>query len=342
MAAVFVIAEAGVNHNGDLPRAFALVDAAVEAGADAVKFQTFKADSLVSKSLAQAAYQEKNTGQTQTQYELLKSLELSEAAHKELFDYCNDKNIEFMSTPFDDDSIDFLKALGMRRWKIPSGELLSIPYLRKIAAFDEPTILSTGMGNLAEVHLAVDTLLKAGLSKKHLTILHANTAYPTPFEDVNLRAMLTLAETFQVAVGLSDHSLGIEVPTAAVALGAAVIEKHFTLDKTLPGPDHQASLEPQELKAMVSAIRHIELALGSGEKVTSTSESGHKSLVRKRIVAKQPIEAGMILSEDNVTLKRSEKGALAAEWDRILGQTAQLDYEVDDGIEIGIDGDDGV
>lgn len=334
MSSVFVIAEAGVNHNGDLKKAFALVDAAVEAGANAVKFQTFKAESLVSKGLAQADYQEKNTGQKQTQYELLKSLELSEKDHQKLFDYCETKGIEFMSTPFDDDSIDFLKGLGMCRWKIPSGELLSIPYLRKIAAFDEPTILSTGMGNLAEVSIAVDTLLKAGLSKKHLTILHANTAYPTPFEDVNLKAMLTLQEAFNVSVGLSDHSLGIEVPTAAVALGASAIEKHFTLDKTLPGPDHQASLEPDELKAMVQAIRHIELALGSGEKVASASESAHRSLVRKRIVAKQPIEAGMTLTEENLTLKRSEKGALATEWDNIIGQTAQLDYQVDEGIEI--------
>ncbi|WP_024851382.1 N-acetylneuraminate synthase [Hydrogenovibrio kuenenii] len=337
MSPVFVIAEAGVNHNGDLDRALALVDAAVDAGADAVKFQTFKAGNLVSKKLAQAAYQEKNTGNTQTQYELLKSLELSEADHQKVFDYCNVHDIEFMSTPFDDDSIDFLKALGVRRWKIPSGELLSIPYLRKIAAFDEPTILSTGMGNIAEVTLAVDTLLKAGLSKKNLTILHANTAYPTPYADVNLKAMLTLEENFQVAVGLSDHSLGIEVPIAATALGASVIEKHFTLDKTLPGPDHQASLEPNELAAMVTAIRHIELALGSGEKVVSASESEHKSLVRKRIVAKEPIEAGMILSEDNVTLKRSENGALATEWDRIIGQIAQLDYQVDDGIELDDD-----
>lgn len=337
MPPVFIIAEAGVNHNGDLDRALALVDAAVVAGADAIKFQTFKAGSLVSKKLAQAAYQEKNTGHTQTQYELLKSLELSEADHQRVFDYCNVHDIEFMSTPFDDDSIDFLKALGVRRWKIPSGELLSIPYLRKIAAFDEPTILSTGMGNIAEVTLAVDTLLKAGLSKKHLTILHANTAYPTPYEDVNLKAMLTLEENFQVAVGLSDHSLGIEVPIAATALSASVIEKHFTLDKTLPGPDHQASLEPNELTAMVKAIRHIELALGSGEKVVSASESEHKSLVRKRIVAKEPIEAGMILSEDNVTLKRSENGVLASEWDRIIGQIAQLDYQVDDGIELDDD-----
>lgn len=334
MTGVFIIAEAGVNHNGSLDSAFALVDAAVEAGANAVKFQSFKAENLVSKAIAQAEYQAQNTGKQQTQYELLKSLELSLTDHQKLFEYCHEKKIEFMSTPFDDDSIDLLKTMGMRRWKIPSGELLSIPYLRKIAAFDEPTILSTGMGSLSEVTLAVDTLLQAGLNKNHLTILHANTAYPTPYEDVNLKAMQTLAEAFQTSVGLSDHSLGIEVPIAAVAMGATVIEKHFTLDKSLPGPDHQASLEPGELKAMVQAIRHIEEALGTGEKIASISEKSHKSLVRKRIVAKTPIQAGMVISDENVTLKRADKGALASEWDKIIGQTAHLDYEVDDGVEL--------
>ncbi|MBD3756101.1 MAG: N-acetylneuraminate synthase, partial [Gammaproteobacteria bacterium] len=281
---VFVIAEAGVNHNGSLDAAKQLVNAAVEAGADAVKFQTFKTENLVTANAEQAAYQTANTGIKESQFAMLKRLELSERDHLELVAYCRQKNIEFMSTPFDDDSIHLLHQLGMLRWKIPSGELLSIPYLRKIAAFNQPTILSTGMGNLEEVALAIETLLTAGLSKSNLTVLHANTAYPTPYEDVNLRAMLTLAETFEVAVGLSDHSLGIEVPIAAVALGATVIEKHFTLDKTLPGPDHKASLEPHELKAMVTAIRHIELALGSGEKTASNSEKQNKAVARKRIV----------------------------------------------------------
>ncbi|WP_178861212.1 N-acetylneuraminate synthase [Thiomicrorhabdus cannonii] len=330
---VFIIAEAGVNHNGSLDSAKRLVDAAVEAGADAVKFQTFKTENLVTESAEQAAYQTENTGIKESQFAMLKRLELSEADHQALFAYCRQNNIEFMSTPFDDDSIELLHQLGMQRWKIPSGELLSIPYLRKIAAFNQPTILSTGMGNLHEVELAIKTLLQAGLSKSHLTVLHANTAYPTPYEDVNLRAMQTLAQTFEVAVGLSDHSLGIEVPVAAVALGASVIEKHFTLDKTLPGPDHKASLEPPELKAMVTAIRHIELALGSGEKVASSSEVQNKTVARKRIVAKRAIAAGERFSEDNLTLKRSDRGRFAEQWDSVLGQTAGRDYAMGEGID---------
>lgn len=330
---VFVIAEAGVNHNGSLDAAKQLVNAAVEAGADAVKFQTFKTENLVTANAEQAAYQTANTGIKESQFAMLKRLELSERDHLELVAYCRQKNIEFMSTPFDDDSIHLLHQLGMLRWKIPSGELLSIPYLRKIAAFNQPTILSTGMGNLEEVALAIETLLTAGLSKSNLTVLHANTAYPTPYEDVNLRAMLTLAETFEVAVGLSDHSLGIEVPIAAVALGATVIEKHFTLDKTLPGPDHKASLEAHELKTMVTAIRHIELALGSGEKTASNSEKQNKAVARKRIVAKRAIACGEVFSEENLTLKRSDHGRFAEQWDRVLGQTADRDYVMGEGID---------
>ncbi|MEA3405464.1 MAG: N-acetylneuraminate synthase family protein, partial [Pseudomonadota bacterium] len=235
--AVFIIAEAGVNHNGSLEVAKQLVDAAVDAGANAVKFQTFKADALVTQDAQQADYQTENTGVKESQYAMLKRLELAESDHLELVAYCQKKQIEFMSTAFDDESIELLHRLGMQRWKIPSGELLSIPYLRQIAKFNQQTILSTGMGNLEEVALAIQTLLSAGLSKQNLTILHANTAYPTPYADVNLRAMQTLSDEFKVSTGLSDHSLGIEVPIAAVALGAVVIEKHFTLDKTLPGPD---------------------------------------------------------------------------------------------------------
>ncbi|WP_373018327.1 N-acetylneuraminate synthase [Thiomicrorhabdus sp.] len=330
---VFIIAEAGVNHNGSFEMAKQLVDAAVDAGADAVKFQTFKTENLVTETAEQADYQTENTGVKESQFAMLKRLELSEQAHLELFDYCRQKGIEFMSTAFDDDSIDFLHSLGMKRWKIPSGELLSIPYLRKIAAFDQTTILSTGMGNLDEVGLAIETLIGAGLSKSNLTVLHANTAYPTPYEDVNLRAMQTLAERFEVSTGLSDHSLGIEVPIAAVALGAEVIEKHFTLDKTLPGPDHKASLEPQELKAMVQGIRHIEVALGTGEKIASSSEKANKSVARKRIVASRRIAEGEIFSESNLTLKRSDHGSFAQQWDDLIGQSARKVYEPGEGID---------
>jgi len=329
---VFVIAEAGVNHNGSLAMAKQLVDAAVDAGADAVKFQTFKADALVTKAAQQASYQTENTGVSESQYAMLKRLELSEMDHAELVIYCQLKQIEFMSTAFDEDSIQLLNRLGMQRWKIPSGELLSIPYLRQIAGFNQQTILSTGMGNLEEVSLAIQTLLSAGLNKKNLIVLHANTAYPTPYADVNLRAMQTLANEFQVSTGLSDHSLGIEVPVAAVALGACVIEKHFTLDKTLPGPDHKASLEPSELKSMVQAIRHIELALGTGEKVASQSEHVNKSVARKRIVVKQVVRAGEAFTDENLTLKRSNVGVYSECWDSVIGQKASKDYDVGEGV----------
>lgn len=335
----FIIAEAGVNHNGDLKSALALVDAAVAAGADAVKFQTFKTEALVSKSAKQADYQTENTGQEQSQYDLLKSLELSDSDHQTLIEHCRQNEIEFMSTAFDSDSIDLLSTLGVARWKIPSGELLSVPYLRKIASLNQPTILSTGMGNLEEVQLAVTTLLNAGLHVSNLTVLHANTAYPTPYEDVNLRAMKTLREALNVPIGLSDHSLGIEVPIAAVALGASVIEKHFTLDRTLPGPDHKASLEPQELASMVSSIRHVELAMGSGEKVVSESEKCNISVARKRIVAATDIQPGETLADHNLTLKRSDRGIEARFWDQVMGMVADKAYaqdtEIDESIILG-------
>ncbi|WP_319381920.1 N-acetylneuraminate synthase [Thiomicrorhabdus sp.] len=330
---VFIIAEAGVNHNGDLQQALALVDAAVAAGADAVKFQTFDTDEVVTESARQAKYQRENSGTAETQYAMLKRLELPAKAHVTLMDYCHAKGIEFMSTPFDGNSIDLLHNLGMKRWKIPSGELLSVPYLRHIARFNQPTILSTGMGDLEEVAFAVHTLLEGGLEKSNLTILHANTAYPTPYKDVNLKAMLTLKETFEVKVGLSDHSLGIEVPIAAAAMGAKIIEKHFTLDRNIPGPDHAASLEPQELKQMVSSIRHIEQALGSGEKILTDSEAENLKVARKRIVARRMIEKGEVFSPVNLTLKRSNRGRFAREWDRVVGSYAERDYAEGEAIE---------
>ena len=329
---VFIIAEAGVNHNGSINQALALIDVAVEAGADVVKFQTFKANNLVSKTLEQAEYQTENTGKQQTQYELLKQLELSEADHKQLINHCETNNIQFMSTPFDDASIELLAKLKMKTWKIPSGELLSIPYLRKIAKLNKSTILSTGMANMDEIELAVTTLLTAGLSRDNLTILHANTAYPTPYQDVNLQAMLSIQKNFSVKIGLSDHSLGIEVPIAAVAMGAKVIEKHFTLDKTLPGPDHKASLEPNELKAMISAIRNVELALGDGVKKASNSEKINKNKSRKRIVAKQEIKKGDLFSSQNVTLKRAKMGEEAKNWDKVIGCKSVKSFEIDEGI----------
>ncbi|QBZ83487.1 N,N'-diacetyllegionaminic acid synthase [Hydrogenovibrio crunogenus] len=331
---VFIIAEAGVNHNGDLQSALRLIDAAVEAGANAVKFQTFNTQALVSKSVKQADYQAQNTGKQKSQYELLKSLELSEQDHRVIIQHCLNSDIEFMSTAFDDESIRLLHQLGMARWKIPSGELLSVPYLRKIAAYNQPTILSTGMGSLEEVQFSVNTLLKAGLEASNLTVLHANTAYPTPYEDVNLNAMQTLEKVLNLPVGLSDHSLGIEVPIAAVAMGAQMIEKHFTLDKSWPGPDHKASLNPSELKTMVTAIRHVEQALGHGEKTVSASESMNIAVARKRIVAARPIPKNTVFSEENITLKRSDSGVFATEWDQVIGQKSTRDYQEDEGIEL--------
>ncbi len=328
----FIIAEAGVNHNGELRQAIKLVDIAKMAGADAVKFQTFKVQNLVTETAQQADYQKENTGKEQSQFELLQQLELSEIDHRMIFNYCQQEGIEFMSTPFDEESIEFLHRLGVSRWKIPSGELLSIPYLQQIGQFNQPTYLSTGMATLEEVSLAVETLFQAGLARENLTLLHANTAYPTPYEDVNLRAMLTLKEAFDLPVGLSDHSLGIEVPIAAVAMGAKVIEKHFTLDRGLPGPDHQASLELPELQQMVTSIRHIEQALGDGKKQPSPSEQANIAVARKRLVAKQPIAAGELLTEQNVTLKRSDQGFFADVWCEVLGKPAPKAFQAGEGI----------
>lgn len=333
MNQTFVIAEAGVNHNGELRQAIKLVDIAVAAGADAVKFQTFKAESLVTKTAQQADYQIENTGTEQSQYLLLKQLELSEVNHRMVFNYCQQEGIEFMSTPFDSESIEFLHQLGMHRWKIPSGELLSIPYLQQIAHLNQPTYLSTGMAMLEEVGLAVETLLQAGLSRENLTLLHANTAYPTPYKDVNLRAMLTLQQQFNLPIGLSDHSLGIEVPIAAVAMGAKVIEKHFTLDRHLPGPDHKASLEADELQQMVQSIRHIEQALGSGKKQPTESEKVNIAVARKRIVARQSIAEGETLTEENLTLKRSDTGFYADVWCEVLGKPAPQSFQAGEGVQ---------
>jgi len=326
---VFIIAEAGVNHNGDLVLAKRLIDAAAYAGVDAVKFQTWQTDLIVTKSAEMAEYQQKNTGIQESQYNMLKKLELSYNDFRELKDYCDKKNIMFMSTADEESSADFLNEL-QNVHKIGSGELTNIPFLRHIAKFKKRVILSTGMGTLCEVEKAVDILIESGLSRDDIILLHVTTMYPTPMEDVNLNAMLTLKNAFKTKVGYSDHTMGIEVPIAAVALGAKVIEKHFTLDRTMEGPDHKASLEPDELKSMVKSIRNIELALGSGIKKPSKSEKKNIKITRKSIVASRPIRKGEIFSQYNLTVKRAGKGIDASRWDEIVGTVAQKDYKEND------------
>lgn len=336
MQHVLIIAEAGVNHNGSIEIAKQLVDKAVEAGVDVIKFQTFKAEKLVSKSAKQAEYQKKNIGNEadDSQYNMLKKLELSEQDHQSLIDYCQQKGVKFFSTAFDLDSIDYLHSLNLGLWKIPSGEITNYPYIKKIAQYGEPVILSTGMCELDDVSAAMNALIKNGVKQDQITILHCNTEYPTPYEDVNLKAMLELQEQFQVKVGYSDHTRGIEVPIAAVALGATVIEKHFTLDRNMPGPDHKASLEPDELRTMVSAIRHIELALGDGHKKVSPSEQKNIAIARKSIVAACSIKKGEILTEHNLTVKRPGTGISPMRWEEVLGTKAIKDFNEEDLIEI--------
>lgn len=330
MSKTFIIAEAGVNHNGSLELAKKMVDVACEAGADAVKFQTFKAVNLVSRSAQKADYQQQTTDKNESQFEMIKKLELDVSAHEELIRYCSQKDIMFLSTPFDHDSIDLLDRLGLRIFKIPSGEITNLPYLRHIGSLNKQVILSTGMANLGEIEAALQVLTKAGTNRENITVLHANTEYPTPMQDVNLRAMQTIAQAFDVAVGYSDHTQGIEVDIAAVALGATVIEKHFTLDKSMAGPDHKASLEPQELAAMLRAIRNIERALGSSIKQPSPSESKNMSVARKSLVARIAIQKGEIFTEENLCVKRPGNGISPMRWDEVLGTHAKKNYAEDD------------
>ncbi len=328
---VFVIAEAGVNHNGSTDLAKQLIDVASDAGADAVKFQTFKAKRVVSKSAKKALYQQKSMQEEDdSQFEMLKRLELDTAVHRELMEYCKSRGITFLSTPFDLESVELLDDLGLEIFKIPSGEITNLPYLRAIAKLDKKVILSTGMATMQEIRDAFHILLGEGTKKENITILHANTMYPTPMEDVNLRAMLSIEREFGVAVGYSDHTLGIDVPIASVAMGASVIEKHFTLSRTLPGPDHKASLEPDELKAMVRSIRNIEKALGSFEKKPSPSETENIIATRKSIVAAKEIEKGEVLCEDNLDVKRPASGISPMKWDEILGKIAKKNYAEDE------------
>ena len=335
MKKTLIIAEAGVNHNGDIAKAKALIDKGAEAGVDYVKFQTFKAANLVTKQAKRAAYQDKNTQNNDSQYEMLKKLELSQAVHQELIDYCAKKGVQFLSTGFDIESLEFLARLGITIAKVPSGEITNLPYLRKIATLFPEVILSTGMATIIEIKDAVKVLTDNGVNRDKITVLHCNTEYPTPIEDVNLRAMLHIQQEVGVAIGYSAHTLGIEVPIAAVALGATVIEKHFTLDKTLPGPDHKASLEPEELKAMVMAIRNIEKAVGgSGLKEVSASEAKNKPIARKSIVASKSIKKGDFFTEENITVKRPGIGISPIQWDDVIGKTAKKDFEEDDLIEL--------
>ena len=328
---VFIIAEAGVNHNGSVELAKKLIDVAVDAGVDAVKFQTFKASNLVSKNAKKADYQKANMSDNEdSQYAMLKKLELDVDTHHELISYCKAKDILFLSTPFDHDSIKLLYELGLEIFKIPSGEITNLPYLREIGSLGKEIILSTGMANIGEIEDALDVLAEAGTKKEQITVLHANTMYPTPMEDVNLRAMVTIGQTFDVAYGYSDHTLGIEVDIAAVAMGATVIEKHFTLDKTMEGPDHKASLEPEELKAMVQGIRNIEKALGSSVKKPSPSEKPNMAIGRKSIIAIESIKVGEPFTVDNIAIKRPGTGISPMRWDEVLGTVSTQNYNEDE------------
>ena len=328
---VFIIAEAGVNHNGSFALACQFVDAAKEAGVNCIKFQTFKSTNLVSHTAKKAEYQKATTGDS-SQQDMLKKLELSYDEFIQLKVYCDKVGICFLSTPFDFESIEFLNSIDMPFWKIPSGEITNLPYLIAIAKTGKPVIMSTGMCEMYEIEAAIKVLKENGT--KEITLLHCNTEYPTPFEDVNLRAMQTMRDAFGLEVGYSDHTKGIEVPIAAVAMGATVIEKHFTLDRHMEGPDHKASLEPDELAAMVRSIRNIEAALGTGEKTPSPSERKNMVIARKSIVALRDIKAGEILTEENITVKRLGSGVSPMKWFEVLGTRAVRDFEEDELIEI--------
>ena len=332
MRHVIVIAEAGVNHNGSFELAKKMVDAAKEAGVDYVKFQTFNPQKLVSKYAKKAKYQKETTGSDETQLQMLQKLTLTEDNFLSLRDYCKEVGIGFISTPFDLDSIAFLETFDMDFWKVPSGEVTNLPYLEAIARTKRKVVMSTGMCNMNEIQDAMEVLKKNGTTE--ITLLHCNTQYPTPYEHVNLSAMSTIKDTLHKEVGYSDHTQGIEVPIAAVAMGATVIEKHFTLDKNMEGPDHKASLDPTELKQMVSAIRNIEKAIGNGLKEPSSSELTNKAVARKSIVASREIKQGEILSEYNLTTKRPGTGISPMKWYEVIGKAAARDFSEDEIIEL--------
>lgn len=331
---VLVIAEAGVNHNGDMDLAKSLIDVAKDAGADYVKFQTFKADSLLTSKAPKAEYQVKNAGAEESQYEMIRRLELSDSMHNELKSYCDNKGIGFLSTGFDIESVRYLKSLGGMIFKVPSGEITNLHLLRFIGSLDGDVILSTGMACLGEVERALEELELAGTNREKVTVLHCTTEYPTPMDEVNLNAMVNMGKAFGVSVGYSDHTPGIEVPIAAVALGATVIEKHFTLDRSLPGPDHRASLEPEELKAMVSGLRNIEKAMGDGIKRPGPSELKNIPIVRKSLVAACTIKTGELFTEENLIAKRPGTGISPMRWDEVMGRQAPRDFGKDELIEL--------
>ncbi len=331
---VFIIAEAGVNHNGNMELALQMVDAATKAGANAIKFQTFRAETLVTRTASKANYQKATSDSDESQFDMLKKLELDLDSHKKLMTYCREKQIDFLSTPFDLTTIDLLAGIGLTTWKIPSGDITNITYLKKIGSFKKQVILSTGMADLGEIEDALDILENEGTSRKNITVLHCNTEYPTPMQDVNLRAMLTIQQAFPgIQVGYSDHTIGVEVPIAAVALGATVIEKHFTLDRNLPGPDHKASLEPKELSVMIQSIRNIEIALGNGIKKHSHSEVANIAIARKSIVAARAIADGEVFTEENLTVKRPGSGISPMQWYKMLGKKSNRAYSQDELID---------
>lgn len=329
-----IIAEAGVNHNGDMALAKRLIDAAASAGADLVKFQTFSAKRLVTAGAAKADYQRASGAAAETQDAMLSRLELSATMHDELIAHCALRDIGFFSTAFDIDSIDLLARLGQDYFKVPSGEITNLPYLRHLASYARPVIISTGMANMGEIEAAIGVIEQAGTARADITVLHCTTEYPTPMAEVNLRAMQSIGAAFGVAIGYSDHTRGIEVAIAAVAMGARIIEKHFTLDRTLPGPDHQASLEPQELAAMVAAIRNIETALGDGVKRLTPSEARNRPVARKSLVALRPIAAGEAFSADNTTAKRPGTGISPMRWDEVMGRAASRAFGTDELLEL--------
>lgn len=335
MNKTLIIAEAGVNHNGSMQIAKQLIDAAADAGVDYVKFQTFKAENLVGKSAQKADYQKRNIGGSDnSQYSMLKALELSDNQHYELIDYCSLKGVKFFSTAFDLQSIDFLNSLNMPLWKIPSGEITNFPYLRKIGQTCKPVVLSTGMSTITEIAGAIEVLVKYGTPKYKITLLHCTTEYPAPKNEVNLRAMSTMRDYFSLDVGYSDHTEGIEIPIAAVVMGATIIEKHFTLDKNMEGPDHRASLEPAELRRMVENIRNVETAMGSGVKEPAEAEKPNILIARKSIVAARSIKKGEFFSEDNIAAKRPANGISPMSWETVIGSVAVKDFNHDELIEL--------
>ena len=329
-----IIAEAGVNHNGDMSLAKKLVDTAAESGADLVKFQTFSADRLATHFAHKAEYQKSETGETESQHAMLRKLELTEEMHVQLIAHCKSRTIGFLSTGFDIESVDLLNRLGQELFKIPSGEITNLPFLQHIGGLRKRVILSTGMSTMDEIESAISVLENSGTPRNKVTVLHCTTAYPAPMSDINLSAMQSIKSALNVEIGYSDHTLGIEIPIAAVALGATVIEKHFTLDRNMPGPDHKASLEPAELKAMINAIRNIEQALGDGVKRLMPSEVENIVIARKSIVACQSISKGEIFSSENITAKRPNNGISAMQWDEVIGKAAKRDYSTDEFIEL--------